>query len=106
MNVRTPARPATERIGDDDEDRRARIPARRLGGARYHPQQLGGWSTTPTTHAGAHRGRATYHDKSLPRTRDIQRVGRARKTIGGSAGCGLLGRCQMVVTVVIAVLVT
>jgi len=37
MNVRTPARPATKWVRDDDEDRRTGIPARRLGGARNHP---------------------------------------------------------------------
>jgi hypothetical protein len=61
VNVRTPTRPAPKWIGDDDEDRRAGNPTRRLGGDRNHPQQLGGWSTTPTTHTGARRGRATYH---------------------------------------------
>jgi hypothetical protein len=75
MNVRTPARPATGWIGDCDEDRRADDSARRLDEARDDPQQLGGWCTAPASHTGAHRGRATYHGRSLPRTWDKERLG-------------------------------
>jgi len=77
VNVRTPARPSTGQIGYDTEDRLAGwFPARRLGTVlnRDDPQQLGGWCAAPATHTGAHRGRATYHRRSLPCMRPVWRV--------------------------------
>jgi len=73
MKVRTATRSSTGQIGYDAEDRLAGSPhlgllARRLGTVldRDDPQQLGGWCTSPATHTGAHRERATYHCGSLP----------------------------------------
>jgi hypothetical protein len=54
MQMCAPTRPSACRVGLEN------------GPHRDNPQQLGGRRTLPAPHAGAHRGRASYHCESLP----------------------------------------
>jgi len=53
VQVRSPSRQPAGRIGSE-----ARLP---LVADRDDPQQIFGWRTLPTTHAGAFRPRTSYH---------------------------------------------
>ena len=58
MQMRSPTRQSAGRIGDEAESSSAPD--------RDHAQQLGGRCASPTTHTGALRPRASYHDKVYP----------------------------------------
>jgi hypothetical protein len=58
MHVGSPTRQFASRIGEEAVFSSAPD--------RDHAQQLGGRSTLPATHTGAHRPRASYHRESLP----------------------------------------